>query len=647
MIGSSLTQSSSIPVCILSTRILDSLVMVRSSACFTFRMMHEHIARISADDLAEFYYTVQVSSDRARRNAIGTSLMASELSHFKAYDARRHVGVCFIALACLAMGDFLAVEIAQQSHCEVLKQLGGCMLDTEVVALRRPHPRGFFSEYLCIDDHVGVQVITAQAARARARARDTEVFEQSQSAYHEVKLNPHPTKRQRNVTSGTFLGAELDGIKGLVCAPRDRTLVLMLCSVEVARRGTCSPRLLRMLLGSWIHIVMFRRFGLCILDAVFKDALATPAEGVIKLSRKARNELVAIAMVAPALVTDLRASWCEELFCMDASPSGAALCKVTIPQCATSEFWRFCEQRGYRTKLEPPSSAALRELGLESALEYGDEPPPTLEGSFPLRPSLVEGFLYDCCEICRESGSWSAAHAALGLRVHGRDGVSGHRFSFLDLSADAVFHELLALASRRVVRDWHAGPPCVTFGTLRRPRLRSKSLPAGFEPATPLVALRNRLARRVAFVFSAVARSGCFFSVEQPASSVMFRLQCFVRLKALGATFVHFCYCSFGTPFRKASVWLTNKPWMMSISAGCSCPARSHHFVIEGCFTSDSVRQFSVRLQSSARVSQLSRPGIRCLLCGRWLRAVWPLPRVVLRFCLLAGSLLVAPRFGK
>ena len=42
-----------------------------------------------------------------------------------------------------------------------------------------------------------------------------------------------------------------------------------------------------------------------------------------------------------------------------------ALCQVDVPACAISEFWRFCEQRGYRTKLEPPSTAALRELGLE------------------------------------------------------------------------------------------------------------------------------------------------------------------------------------------------------------------------------------------------------------------------------------------
>ena len=30
----------------------------------------------------------------------------------------------------------------------------------------------------------------------------------------------------------------------------------MLCSVEVARRGVVSPRLLSMLVGSWIHVLI-------------------------------------------------------------------------------------------------------------------------------------------------------------------------------------------------------------------------------------------------------------------------------------------------------------------------------------------------------------------------------------------------------
>ena len=115
-------------------------------------------------------------------------------------------------------------------------------------------------------------------------------------------------------------------------------------------------------------------------------------------------------------------------------------------------------------------------------------------------------------------------------------GVQGPRERLLDLANDSVFHELVGLALRRVVREWHAGPPCLTFGTLRRPRLRSKLCPAGFDPSDELTALRNRLARRVAFIFSIALRTGLFFSVE-PGPSVMFRRVTRLCMRSLGAAF--------------------------------------------------------------------------------------------------------------
>ena len=130
---------------------------------------------------------------------------------------------------------------------------------------------------------------------------------------------------------------------------------------------------------------------------------------------------------------------------------------------------------------------------------------------------------------------------------------------------------MLSLALRRVVRDWHGGPPCPTFRTRRRPRLRSKLKPAGFDPADPTT-----------------------------ASSIMFRLACFVRLLELGARVTRVCFCSYGAAFQKASQWLHNKPWMSHLPAGCSCPLKGSHFVIQGTFTKDSVLAFDRACRPSA-----------------------------------------------
>ena len=130
---------------------------------------------------------------------------------------------------------------------------------------------------------------------------------------------------------------------------------------------------------------------------------------------------------------------------------------------------------------------------------------------FPVPPCLHEGLLYDVVELFAGSGNWTQAHKEQGLSAHPGVDIQGARLRYMDMADPAVFHELVALALRRVVREWHAGPPCLTFGTLRRPRLRSKACPAGFNPADQVTALHNSLARRTAFLFCLVSLRGGSF----------------------------------------------------------------------------------------------------------------------------------------
>ena len=413
----------------------------------------DSVARFSADDLAEFYYTVAVSDQRAKRNVIGMSFAASELAHLRAFSAQAHRGRCFIALACLAMGDSLAVEVAQAAHWEVLRTVAGCLLPGEVVAFRRTFPRSRFCEMLCVDDYVGIQLLTRSEAARSMPARDTEVFARSGAAYKQVHLQQRPSKCRRRLATGG------DGDQGMVSAPRDRVLLLMLCTAELVRRGSSTPRLLGCLLGCWIHVALFRRPALCVLDSAFRDASRLPADQLIRLSRRARNELLGLSILGPLLQADLRVSWCSEIFCVDASPTGAGLCSASSTETAVKDLWRYTEQRGYYTKLEAPSSEAILGLGLESEVLRGPGSSAAPD-FFPLPASLTEGFLFDCIEICRGAGAWSEAHRAVGLQVHDGGNFDGPRFLYLDLANDSVFRELLGLACRRVVRDWHCGPPC-------------------------------------------------------------------------------------------------------------------------------------------------------------------------------------------
>eukprot|EP00435_Cladocopium_sp_Y103_P042939 s2396_g12.t1 len=557
------------------------------------RLEQDQVLRISADDLAEMYYTIKIPELRAKRNCIGLRFAATELSHLQCFDPHVHFGTCFVALNALAMGDSWAVEFAQQAHHNVLKHVAGCMLDHQRVAYRKPFPRSSFLEWLSIDDHIGVQIVSKAHFKQGLRARDTEVFERATEAYSEVGLVQHPKKKRREVQQGIFIGAEVDGAEGLVSAPRDRIGTLMLCTMLVVQRGCCSPALLSSLLGCWIHVLMFRRPILSVLSHSFSEGSNRPRNEVFMLSRQCRNELAALALLGPMCISDMRVAVAPAIYCTDASPAGGGICVCPEDPQIVGELWRHSEQRGFYAPLLNPAASILSEMGLEHLdIEMPEGPDWLDQPEIKIPPPLSEGIVYDCIELFKGEGNWSSAHAAAGFSVHGGMDVCGDSIAFRDLLDDSVFHQLTALALRRVVRDWHAGPPCYTYGTLRLPRLRSKTCPAGFNPKDPLTWEQTRLALRTAFLMWIVVTSGLFFSIEQPGSSVMFRLQIFKRLVFAGCVITRLCFCSFGSPFKKPSQWLHNKPWLLEFEMPCRCQPGHQHFVIEGSFTRRSVEEF-------------------------------------------------------
>ena len=227
--------------------------------------------RFNADDLTDFYYTFCVSHRRASRNALRMEFSWDELKHLSCVDSSFQGQRLLVCLKTLAMGDSLAVEIAQQSHSQVLQKLCGAMLPSETLRYRHAVPRSDFIELLAIDDHVGIQKVSLQELRDSTPKRDSQIFAASEVAYKRVGLVQHPKKRKRGQTEGIILGADFDGLKGKVMAPRNRVLILCLVSAALAKCGTCTKKVLSVLLGCWIHVLLFRRVLFSIMDDLFRQ----------------------------------------------------------------------------------------------------------------------------------------------------------------------------------------------------------------------------------------------------------------------------------------------------------------------------------------------------------------------------------------
>ena len=559
--------------------------------------------RFCADDLTDFYYTFCVSEARATRNAFRLPFAASDLKHLRCYTPALEGKQVLVCLKTLAMGDSLAVEVAQQSHGNVLKKLAGALRPEEFLRYRRPIPRSDFIELLAIDDHVGIQRLASRDLDLTPECRDSEIFTRAQTAYQQVGLIQQEKKRKRYKTQGTILGADFDGVEGRVMAPRSRVAILASITLEISRKGTCTPKLLSVILGCWIHVLLFRRVFFALVDQLFKEGKDVAANVVFALSAKARCELQLLAALSPFVQSDLRVKYSNKIYCTDASPSGGAVIAADIGEVASEEIWRHTEQRGYYSRLQSPASEILSEKGLEpeSMLHHTSKDPLPEASSFSVPCPLSEGIVFDCLEIFRGSGNWSRVHKDHGLTVHAGIENSGRTIRVADMSEPSIFRELVALALRRVVLDWHCGVPCLTFGTLRRPQLRSKEHPAGFDSSDPLTAYHNMLARRACFVLTVALLGGAFISVEQPGSSRLFLLHCYKVLIQLGCVISHFAFCNFGSAFNKPSKWLHNKSWLLPLEGTCRCPCHGKHFIVQGCFTTESLAVFKSRCRPSCQ----------------------------------------------
>ena len=169
----------------------------------------------------------------------------------------------------------------------------------------------------------------------------------------------------------------------------------------------------------------------------------------------------------------------------------------------------------------------------------------------------------------------------------------GRRLRIGDLLSDGTFREVCSLAIRGVVKEWHCGLPCLSFGTLRTPQVRSIEFPFGFDCKDPFTAMHNKLAIRAAIILILAITGGQYISVEQPGSSRLYLLDLYKVLISLGCVISKFAFCAHGSGFNKRSKWLHNKPWLLPLESKCTCASSSCHFRSEGTFTKKSIEQFA------------------------------------------------------
>ena len=328
---------------------------------------------------------------------------------------------------------------------------------------------------------------------------------------------------------------------------------------------------------------------------------APGGEAVFGLIPVVLNELLCACLLAPFASNNLRAKPAAWVYGTDASMSRAGIVRTPATEAVSRELGRLSEFAGWRSRLPFPLRAYLDDFVQRSraACRARDEPADSSDSEVDLSslepgiaPALSEGVLWDCAEVFRGDGNWSECVIAGGLRVH--DGFDTRFSTAHDFCSIELFRLLVSLVLRRVVRIWHFGLPCVSWGTLRCPRVRSKCRPFGFSPTEPFTAQHSLIAIRVAFLMWLAHFNGQWASDEQPGGSVLHYLDIFQRLlreeewtiSIGGAT------APSGPLPKSRTSGFTTSPGFSLCREGADCDLRGRHFKVEGSFTPERLALF-------------------------------------------------------
>lgn len=139
------------------------------------------------------------------------------------------------------------------------------------------------------------------------------------------------------------------------------------------------------------------------------------------------------------------------------------------------------------------------------------------------------------------------------------------------LSAQGQTHyNMLLSATRRGGLHWF-GPPCCSWVFLSRSQsLRTHSRPQG-NVCHPWVALHNRIADWVADAVLRCHKSGIYYVIEQPRSSLLWRYPAILAaLERTGAVHASVCLGDFGGSSLKPLELRGTAPWLPQLSVqGC------------------------------------------------------------------------------
>eukprot|EP00438_Fugacium_kawagutii_P014515 Skav224400 [mRNA] locus=scaffold2452:244095:248198:- [translate_table: standard] len=417
---------------------------------------------MSGDDLSNFFYTFKVGYERGTRNYLQWKINTHLVKDFPGFPPElASEPFVYAGRNSLAMGDSAACEYAQTSHLSLGLQ-SGALQPKSLLTLNGRLPRSSSMGGIIIDDFILMEKVLLEDTKGiqLEQSRDS-----MHNMYSAVGLDAHPTKGFECEESASFWGADVDGLRGFVRGTVSRAASLCWITAQVIEEGVATVGLLEVIAGGFVALFTFRRRLMSLLDLVYVAQGGRDQGDIIALSPQLKDELWSLCLLCPLAATDLRVPHSEEIFFVDASNWGEAVCSAEPPGQLKEELHRHGLVKSCWTKLLNPYKAYLREKG---ALPE-DEQLPEGESSYsshPLWEAAARGLKFKT--------SWKR-HAKRKRRIN-----VGELRSFLKAEA-------LAGSRHGSIRVPIGGDSQVTAGAICKGRSASQALNRELRRSIPTV----------------------------------------------------------------------------------------------------------------------------------------------------------------
>lgn len=257
--------------------------------------------RASGDDLSNYFYLLRHHEEWLGRNTVGKPISGSQFTGYGCDPKLDYI----LSFRVIAMGDCNAVDLAQETHFQILQD-AGCLRADETVAFKATLPSKPTWEGLCIDDHV-VEVVPKRKLRSeKTKFRDDEIIQKSRAKYAELGLPVSSKKQFTKVEDFIAWGTQVSSGSGRVGAPQVKLQQLCHLILEVCQLQHVTQKLMQKTVGFLVRPAMHRRIFMSLLQETYSWIEKCEPRRRHKMPPAVREELLWMALSLPLMHANVR-----------------------------------------------------------------------------------------------------------------------------------------------------------------------------------------------------------------------------------------------------------------------------------------------------------------------------------------------------